>query len=241
VAAIFVALLFIRKPWSQFIQLLLALAMLATLCFAGHAGASIGRGHWIHLVDDAFHLIAAGVWPAGLASFAVFLSVALQAKQPEEIRVGALVTQRFSFISVMTVTALVISGAVNAYFLVGTFNGLVATTYGHLLVIKLGIFIATVTVGAINLFWLKPRIVVAAASAAITNSLNLIRSLRRNVLLELSLGAILMIVVGALGVTPPAAHSDMPDGSNIQRHDDGVLVGDRTKTERSVQVAATTR
>src|SRR5439155_7664955 len=74
-----VALLFVREQWGQFVKLLFAAALLAALSLAGHAGASISEGRLIHLVNDAFHLIAARAWPAGLAPFALFLAQALQA------------------------------------------------------------------------------------------------------------------------------------------------------------------
>jgi putative copper export protein len=62
-----------------------------------------------------------------------------------------------------------------------------------------------VLIAAFNLLWLKPRIRVAAESAALGKSLGLLRSLRRTVLTELSLGIIVIIVVGVLGITPPSA------------------------------------
>jgi len=205
----FVALFVVKSQRTQFAQLLLAVAMLATLSFAGHAGASIGKGHWVHLINDSFHLIAAGVWPAGLAPFAIFLAETFHTNQPYEIPVAALCTQRFSFISLVTVGALAITGAVNGYFLVGTVHGLIATIYGRLLILKVAVFSVMVTIGALNLLLLRPRIVIAVQSAALGESLTLLRLLRRNVMVELSLGAILMILVGVLGVTPPAAHQYM--------------------------------
>jgi copper resistance protein D len=201
----FVVLLFVRRELGGFVKLLLTVALLGALSLAGHAGATIGEGRWILLGNDTFHLIAAGIWPAGLAPFAIFLARALQAKQPDEIQVVALVTRRFSLVSLITVGTLVITGGVNGYFLVGTFHALLATLCGRLLVLKMGIFGAMVTIGAFNLLWLKPGILLSAKSGALTRSLNLLRSLRRNVLTELFLGAALMIVVGVLGVTPPAA------------------------------------
>jgi copper resistance protein D len=212
-------LLFVRKRGEQLVQLLFTAGLLAALSLAGHAGASISEGRWIHLANDAFHLIAAGIWPAGLAPFAIFLTQTLQAKEPEEMQVAALVTQRFSFISLVTVGVLAITGTVNGYFLVGTFHGLVTTIYGRLLVLKMAVFGAMVMIGALNLLWLKPRIVVAAQSAALWKSWNFLRSLRRNVLAELCLGAILMVVVGVLGITPPAARFDMSTGGSVPYHD----------------------
>ena len=202
----FVPLLFVRRQWAQFVNLLFAATLLAALSLAGHAGAGIGEARWIQLANDIFHLIAAGIWPAGLAPFALFLTQALQAERSEEIQIAARVTRRFSLVSLFTVGALAITGAGNGYFLVGTFHGLVATLYGRLLLLKIGLIVPMVLIGACNLLWLKPRILVAAQSAALGKSLNLLSSLRRNVLTELSLGAVVIVVVGVLGITPPAIH-----------------------------------
>jgi hypothetical protein len=51
--------------------------------------------------------------------------------------------------------------------------------------------------------------------SALGKSLNLLRSLRRNAGIELSLGLILVMAVGVLGVTPPAANFKMSAGVNI--------------------------
>jgi putative copper resistance protein D len=200
----FVPLLFVRRQWAQFVKLLFAAALLATVSVAGHAGAGIGETGWIQLGNDSFHLIAAGIWPAGLAPFAFFIAQALQAARPDEMQVAASVTRRFSFLSLVTVGTLAITGTANGYFLVGTFHALVATVYGRLLLLKLGLFGAMVVIGAFNLLRLKPRILVVAKSTALGKSSNLLRSLRRNVLTELSLGTLVIIVVGVLGMTPPS-------------------------------------
>jgi hypothetical protein len=49
------------------------------------------------------------------------------------------------------------------------------------------------------------------------------------VLAELFLGVILMMVVGVLGVTPPAAHSGMSSGANIQHHENGTFMARSAK------------
>jgi putative copper export protein len=95
--------------------------------------------------------------------------------------------------------------------------------------LKSGVFVLMMMIGALNLLWLRPRIVVAAQSAALEESLNLFRSLRCNVVAELFLGVILMIVVGVLGVTPPAAHSGMSSGANIQHHENGTFMARSAK------------
>ena len=202
----FAVLLLLKKQWTHFLKLMFAAALLATLSFAGHAGASIGEARWLQLANDTLHLIAAGIWPAGLAPFAFFLTQVLHAERPEEMYLAAWVTRRFSFLSLVTVGALAITGAVNGYFLVGTFHGLVATVYGRLLLLKLGLIGVMVLIGAFNLLGLKPCILVAAQSGELEKSLSLLRSLRRNVLIELCLGTVVIMVVGMLGITPPATH-----------------------------------
>jgi Copper resistance protein D len=69
--------------------------------------------------------------------------------------------RRFSLVSLVTVVTLAITGSINGYFLVGTIHALAATVYGRLLELKMAIFGAMVAIGAFNLLWLKPRIVVA--------------------------------------------------------------------------------
>jgi copper resistance protein D len=95
------------------------------------------------------------------------------------------------------------SGAVNSYFLVGTLHALVTSVYGRLLLLKLGLFSAMVVIGAFNLLWLKPQILVAAKSAPLGKSSKLLRSLRGNVLTELFLGTMVVIVVAMLGSRRP--------------------------------------
>ena len=59
-------------------------------------------------------------------------------------------------------------------------------------------------VGAANLLLLKPRIAAANSPAGETKSA--LRKLSRSVLIEVSLGIVILLIVGHLGVTPPARH-----------------------------------
>jgi putative copper resistance protein D len=52
---------------------LLAMALTASLAWLGHAGAGEGPNQNLHLAGDLLHLVAAGIWPAGLAPFAMCL------------------------------------------------------------------------------------------------------------------------------------------------------------------------
>jgi putative copper export protein len=57
--------------------------------------------------------------------------------------------------------------------------------------------------GAWNLFLLKPRITVDLPIASLEQK-SALRLLLRNVLWEIGLGTIVLLIVGLLGITPPA-------------------------------------
>jgi putative copper resistance protein D len=65
-------LLWRSRAW-QCVGTIIAIALLASLAWAGHAGAMLGAEHPIHLTADAAHLIAAGLWPGGLLPLILLL------------------------------------------------------------------------------------------------------------------------------------------------------------------------
>jgi putative copper resistance protein D len=75
---------------------------------------------------------------------------------------------------------------------------LIGTAYGRLLLVKLALFMAMVALAAVNRWSLTPRLDRGNNGAR--------RALRRNAILETAAGIAIVTVVGALGVTIPAAH-----------------------------------
>ena len=57
----------------QYAGLIIAIILLASIAWAGHAGATIGAERPIHLTVDSTHLIAAGLWPGGLLPLTLLL------------------------------------------------------------------------------------------------------------------------------------------------------------------------
>ena len=184
-----------------------AMALTASLAWLGHAGAGEGPNQNLHLAGDVLHLIAAGIWPAGLAPFAIFLSLFLHARDPSLLLAACLATRRFSALSLVTVGALFASGIINSYFLVGTLHALVSTEYGLLLLLKIGLSSAAVGIGGWNLLILKPRLAIAAGSLPDETQGTALAKVARNVLIELCLASLILLVVGLLGISPPVTHS----------------------------------
>ena len=95
-------------------------------------------------------------------------------------------------------------GLTNSYFLVGSVPALVTSEYGRLLTLKLFLFFMMIVLGGCNLVRFKPQLAVSDEQNA--QQRNALRKLLRNVIAELCLGTIIVLVVGALGATPPPRH-----------------------------------
>lgn len=175
-----------------------------SLAWLGHAGAAEGSRANIHLAADVLHLISAAVWPGGLLPFALFMRLLLKSRETAQLAAACVATRRFSSVSLVAVGFLTASGSVNSYFLVGNIDALFSTGYGRLLLFKLGLFAAMITIGAINLLRFKPRLSGTPEHAA-ADAADL-KKIARNVFIELGLGTVVLLVVGILGITPPAIH-----------------------------------
>ena len=82
--------------------------------------------------------------------------------------------------------ALLASGIVNSWNLLAGPRDLVATDYGRLVLLKIGLFAAMVAIAAVNRYHLTPRLPAPAA----------MRALRRNSLAETGLGLCVLVFVG---------------------------------------------
>jgi putative copper export protein/mono/diheme cytochrome c family protein len=200
-----------RQPLRVRIRLLQAASIpgalgFVALAWAGHAAAS---AEVVHLVADAAHLLAAGIWLGGLAGLAALLATAGARPEPAWLGVIAQATRRFSLLGTASVATLLVSGIVNSWFLVGTVPALLGTAYGYLLLIKIALFGLMVGLAAVNRFRLTPLIGGRGGQGRADSSASAIRRLRRNTLAEAALGVLVLVIVSALGTVPPGIH-DQP-------------------------------
>jgi putative copper resistance protein D len=114
---------------------------------------------------------------------------------------AVLVLSRFSGMAYLAVAALVASGLINGWFLVGSLSALIGTTYGELLLLKLGLFGLMLCLAASNRFWLVPAL---AKAATISQSDLALARLHRNTLAEQILGVLVVGIVSLLGTLSPA-------------------------------------
>jgi putative copper resistance protein D len=183
----------------------LAAAFIGALAWAGHGGASPGDAGIIHLCADVLHLVAAGAWLGGLVPFVMLLGYSLRSDADGLTTIDAgLVGRRFSNLGIFAVGALVVSGVCNAWFLVGDVQGLTATSYGRLLLLKIVLFVGMVGLAAVNRQYLLPQLSAGIADTDRDIGSRIARRLQRNAALEIFFGLAVVIVVAILGVTPPA-------------------------------------
>jgi copper resistance protein D len=202
-----VALLRFRRKggWrlaEDFVAAALAMAFLGTLAWSGHGGATPGLRGEVHATADVLHLIAAGAWIGGLLPLGLLLSSAEQAPGRVGVNIARDAIFRFSTLGVAAVATLIITGLVNTWVLVGSLPTLVEFQYGRLLLLKIGIFLLLLAIAAFNRMRLTPRLAETVTSGS-HESIDVLRRLKRNCLVEAALGLAILIVVGALGTISP--------------------------------------
>ena len=177
---------FPKRHFGGVLITILSGALLATMAGAGHTMHSEGMERSVHIAADGAHLLAAGAWFGGLFA----LGKVLADRTPDTTPV----LHRFSGMGYVAVAALVGSGLINSWYLVGSVVKLFATPYGQLLLVKLGLFSGMLLLAAANRFWLVPALTRDSGQVPIAE-----QRLRRHVVAEQALGVSVIIIVSLLG------------------------------------------
>ncbi|HVR11142.1 MAG TPA: copper homeostasis membrane protein CopD [Thermoanaerobaculia bacterium] len=188
------------------VALILAALMLGSLAWAAHGAATPGPPGDLHLTADIFHLLGAGLWLGTLPPLILLLAEARRPGDADWAAVARTAIRSYSRLAVASVTVLLAGGVVNTWFLAGTVPALVGTEYGHLLLAKIGLFIAMLLVAAVNLLRLAPRLAGAAGDRNVI--WRTVTRLQSNARIETALGLGVLAIVGALGTLPPGLHSE---------------------------------
>jgi putative copper resistance protein D len=191
-----------KTPWLEATAAVLAAAFAGTLAWSGHAAGGLGGEAIFHPAADVLHLIAAAAWVGALLPLIVLFGAA--GADDASLAIARTATARFSILGIVSVGTLLVTGIVNTFYLAGSVAALRGTDYGRLLLIKIALFLAMVAIAAVNRFRLTPQLVQQASIAASRDAL---RQLRCNASIEVLAGAIVIVIVAALGTMPPAIHA----------------------------------
>ncbi|HEY4375611.1 MAG TPA: copper resistance protein CopC, partial [Acidimicrobiales bacterium] len=136
----------------------------AIVGYLGAAATSLGfvlAGHsrttdpeWLVVPTDIAHLAAAAVWFAGV----VLLVVVVRRRTAETTRDAVTTVVRFSSLATVAVFVVSIAGLVLAWREVGSIHALVSTTYGWLVIAKMGLAALIIWAGAYNHYRLLPAL-----------------------------------------------------------------------------------
>jgi copper resistance protein D len=186
--------------------------LVGTLAFAGHAVGARGIEGIVHPAADFAHLVAAAAWVGMLLPLALLLAAVAHADTA--IDVAHMAIRRFSNFGLVVVGVLLVTGIINALYLAGSVPALAGTDYGRLLLIKIALFLIMVAIAAVNRQVWAPRLVREESAGR-----HALGRLRRNAAIEAGLGAIIIVIVAVLGVTPPPAlHPQAMPGMQHHSH-----------------------
>jgi putative copper resistance protein D len=150
----------------------------------------------LHVTADVLHRVAAWTWIGGLVPLAMLFAATRRAASPAVASIAREAALRFSTLGVIAVGIILATGLVNTYVLAGSVPALLETDYGHLLLVKFGLFLAIVGIAALNRLRLTPRLSSAGTVA------DAHRQLQRNSVIEAIMG--LLILASSAPRYPPA-------------------------------------
>jgi len=109
-----------RWPLWRLLALVAAVTLVASIAWTGHAASTLSALGYLHLASDALHLTAASAWIGGLVPLALLLDAIRCHPGWASMELDAV--RRFSTLAIVSVAALILSGLVNAWILVGSFR-----------------------------------------------------------------------------------------------------------------------
>ena len=187
-----------------------ASAALVTVSLGSHA-AALQDIALQTVVADVVHLLAAASWAGGLAVLAAALVTLRRRLDPGQRGAAyAAVAARFSSLAILAVGALVATGAFSAWTQIIELPRLWATPYGLTLIAKLALVLPLVGLGAVNLLWTRPRLAAALGDPRATTLL------RRLVVAEVTIAAMIVLATGFLTSLEPARQAAARDPDSIR-------------------------
>ncbi|MDQ4096041.1 MAG: CopD family protein [Actinomycetota bacterium] len=192
-----------RLWWGSWIAL--AVCLLATSSFSGHAAVSSPRP--LALLNDVVHLASGALWFSGIVVLAAVLPDAARALDaPRRLSFVAPIVARFSWVALVSIGVVALTGTFNSFFNLEQPRDLVDSGYGRLLASKIAAFLAIVVLGAINHFYVRRRLTRAAEQEQSPTAQGLFK---KTIATELALALLLMgltgFLVGSARTRPSAA------------------------------------
>lgn len=181
-----------------------AMVLLGSLTWLGHAAA--GRFTTAALVLDLAHLAAVSAWLGGLVMLVGFV---LRRPTPGEPDQAESVALRFSPVAFAAVIVMVITGSLQSWRQLDGVGELTSTTFGRLLLVKLGLVAAMLVAATFGRRLVRDRLRAPAAAlspgpGAMARPNDRLGVLRKWVGVEVGLAVVVLSVTAALVNAVPA-------------------------------------
>ncbi len=225
-----------KKVVSQSLALYGGLAVTVSFAVWGHATELSPTA--ISLAADAIHATAAALWLGGLVGLVMVLSV----RTPETVRATAGIIGRFSRMAFWSVIALTLAGLTLT--ITGSdasLNSILTTTWGQLVLAKIGLTLIIVLIAAWNRRTLVPSLTSPTENTGelAVRWATLLRTIRAEAVLLVAVVALTAIVVNVpparTAVVAKADRVDITqrvDTGNVQLSVDPAIVGPNTVAVR---------
>lgn len=194
----------VERPRARLLALVPAFLALVAPVLVGHTQLIEPRA--LISASDFGHLLAGSFWVGGVVGLLLFLASARPGDggtSEGDPMLAAEVVQRFSRLAVWSVALLAALGLVMGLMIVGSLQTLFTTTYGILLLVKVGIIIPIVAIAGYNRFRLLPRLFTSPTARQRW------RHLTRALGMEATLLVVVLLVTGFLTNLSPG--QDMQD------------------------------
>jgi len=184
-----------KSGWT--IQAAIGLSLAAVLAASiGTHAAAVPVIAGIGVAADAAHFGGIGLWFGGLAGI---VSIRNFLREPEATPLARIVLGRFSRMAAYAVGLVLAGGIVLSVLLVGTWDALLGSTYGWVVLGKIALFAPMVALGAFNRYRLIPE------TAEAEKPTEAVRRIVGNVRFETGFGIAVLVLAGLLTAMTPAA------------------------------------
>ena len=209
--------------------LLAAASVLVIPGAAGHAGQTAPRG--LSVLLDWLHLASGSLWIGGLIGLLVVWGSLASADRVAGL---AVCVPRFSNVALVSVLVLVGSGVGATVLHMPILAALWQTSYGQVILVKIGLLAVVLVLGAVNLLITKPRLDAARARAAVGPPAA--RLLRGTVSGETAILVCAIFAAAVLSSLAPPASALAKEGSALARVGPGRVAATVHKNGYTLQV-----
>ncbi|WP_354700165.1 Copper transport protein YcnJ [Paraconexibacter sp. AEG42_29] len=190
-----------------------ATALAFAPAFAGHATTQ--DEPLLLIPADVVHVLAMSLWFGGLAGLLLLVPRATAALEPvDRTRLLAAVLVRFSPLALACVLALSITGTLQSIVYLQSFGDFLDDAFGRAVLIKIGLILALIGMGATNRQRVLPQLRQLASGGGTPGAAG--HLLRRTLRLEVGTVLVVLAVTGALvGYAPPSSTAGVTGPVNI--------------------------